>query len=91
MKTASILVIAALFYGATAINGPIKNKLGEVARKNLAEVDQATDCVLGDLPPVDLDFCDCDIGTGVLPPPGGAIDVSVFNAAILASQGQVVT
>jgi len=38
-----------------------------------------TTCDLGDLPAPDLSFCDCDLGAGIPPAPGGNIDMTTFN------------
>jgi hypothetical protein len=39
MKTISLLVLSALLYSTIAVNGSIKNKLGQVAKTNLAELE----------------------------------------------------
>ena len=69
MRTTSIFVIAALLYSSMGANGPIKNRLAQV--NSQAEVDCIDVCGLPDLVAPDLDFCDCEAGSGSgLPPPG---------------------
>lgn len=73
MKTISLLVLSALLYSSMAVNGSIKNKLGQVARTNLAELEseQTMNCTLDTLAAPSLAFCECNLSTGA-PAPGGS-------------------
>jgi len=79
-KTTKFIVLGALLGLAVCENGSIKQKLGQVQSKNLAQ--QSID--LPGLTFDDLD-CDCDLSDIVLPPAGGAAQTQVFSSSALVS------
>ena len=87
-----LAVLAALFASSFAVNGSIKQKLGETARKNLAEVgadanaDQSMSCGLPAISAPNLTFCPGS--TGAPPPPvSGSGTSTVFDSVVTAQQG----
>ena len=96
-STYKLAIFSAIVVGALAVNGSIKQKLAEKAHKNLVEVEvesEGYDCECDEdccPPPITapgLEFCPEFSGSG-LPPPQGAATDTTWNAAILATQGQV--
>lgn len=88
-KATSLLVISCLLSYSMAVTGSIKNRLGEISRTNLAEV-EASNCTLEALAAPSLAFCDCNLSQGALPISGSA-QFNTFNQAAETVTGQTVT